>query len=202
MNVAPASGTVTVDYATANGSATAGTDFTTASGTLSFDAANLTRTITVDVTGETTVEQDESFFVNLTNAVGATIADAQGLGTIVDDDLQTYRIHQIQGAGAFSPIVADPNPNDATIVGGVQVRVVGAIVTAVTKVVGVDGSPADQNGFFMQSTNADADANPLTSEGILVFTSTAPTVAAGDIVTVIGQAQEVFGEGFKRLNKE
>ncbi|MBL0027668.1 MAG: lamin tail domain-containing protein [Rhodanobacteraceae bacterium] len=194
MNVAPSSGSVTVDYATANGSASAGTDFTAASGSLSFDAANLTRTITVNVTGETAVEQDESFFVNLSNPAGATIADGQGLGTIVDDDLQTYRIHQIQGSGAFSPIVADPNPNDATIVGGVQVRVVGAVVTAVTKVVGIDGSPADQNGFFMQSSNADADASALTSEGILVFTSTAPTVAIGDVVTVIGQAQERFSQ--------
>ncbi len=194
MNVAPSSGTVTVDYATANGSATSGTDYTAASGTLSFDAANLTRTFTVNVTGDTGYELDESFFVNLTGAVGATIADNQGIGTILDDDLTTYRIHQIQGAGAFSPIISDPNPNDGTIVGGVQVRVVGAIVTAVTKVVGVDGSPADQNGFFMQSTNADADANQLTSEGILVFTSTAPTVAVGDVVTVIGQAQERFSQ--------
>ena len=194
MNVAPSSGTVTVDYATANGSATSGTDYTAASGSLSFDAANLTRTFTVNVTGDTGFELDESFFVNLTGAVGATIADNQGVGTILDDDLTTYRIHQIQGAGAFSPIISDPNPNDGTIVGGVQVRVVGAIVTAVTKVVGVDGSPADQNGFFMQSTNADADANQLTSEGILVFTSTAPTVAVGDVVTVIGQAQERFSQ--------
>ncbi|MBK7044109.1 MAG: lamin tail domain-containing protein [Rhodanobacteraceae bacterium] len=194
MNAAPSSGSVTVDYATANGSATAGTDFTTASGSLSFDALNLTRTITVDVTGETAVEQDESFFLNLTNAVGATIADGQGLGTIIDDDLVTYRIHEIQGAGAFSPIVADPNPNDATIVGGAPVRVVGAIVTAVTKIAAVDGSPADQNGFFMQSADGDADTNALTSEGVLVYTGSVPAVVVGDVVTVVGQAQERFSQ--------
>jgi predicted extracellular nuclease len=194
MDAAPISGQVTVSYATANGSATAGTDYTTASNMLMFDAANLTRTITVEVTGETTAELDETFLVNLSNPVGGTISDAQGLGTIIDDDLGTIRIHQVQGSGAFSPIVADPNPNDATIVGGAPVRVVDAVVTAVTLVVGVDGSPADQNGFFMQSADADADQNALTSEGILVFTGSVPSVVVGDVVTVVGQAQERFSQ--------
>ncbi len=186
----PASGSVTVDYQTANSSATTPADYATTSGTLSFDAANLTRTITVLVAGETAVESDESFFVNLSNAVGATIFDAQGIGTIVDDDLTTYRIHEIQGAGAFSTF--DPNPADTNP--GQIVRVADAVVTAVTKVLAVDGSPADGNAFFMQSTNAHADANALTSEGIYVFTNTAPTVQIGDIVTVIGQVQERFGQ--------
>jgi predicted extracellular nuclease len=189
MNVAPPSGTVTVDYATANGSATVGTDYAAVSNSLSFDASNLTRTITVNVTGDTALEASESFFVNLGNAVGATLADAQGLGTILDDDATTYRIHQIQGAGAFSPIVADPNPNDGTIVGAAAVRVVDAVVTAVTL-----AASADQNGFFMQSADADADGNALTSEGILVYTGTVPTVAPGDIVTVVGMAQERFAQ--------
>ena len=78
--------TVTVNYATANGTATAGSDYVAAAGALSFPAGNTTQTISVVVNGDTTVEPDETFFVNLSNPVGATIADGQGQGTIVNDD--------------------------------------------------------------------------------------------------------------------
>jgi hypothetical protein len=77
---------VTVDFATADGTATAGTDYTATSGTLTFAPGTAVRNVTVSITGETAIEADETYFVNLTNAVGATIADAQGLGTIVNDD--------------------------------------------------------------------------------------------------------------------
>ncbi|MET0555766.1 MAG: Calx-beta domain-containing protein [Vicinamibacteria bacterium] len=77
---------VTVDFATADGTATAGTDYTATSGTLTFAPGTAVRNVTVSITGETVVEPDETYFVNLTNAVGATILDAQGVGTIVNDD--------------------------------------------------------------------------------------------------------------------
>ena len=48
------------------------------------------------------------------------------------------------------------------------------------------------NGFFIQAPDADADGNPATSEGLFVFTSTAPAVTAGDVVTVKGTATEFF----------
>jgi ribosomal protein L35AE/L33A len=83
---APA-GNVTVQFATANSTATAGTDFTAANGTLTFDASNTTRTITVAVTGDTLDEANETFQVNLSNAsAGVSLADGQGIGTITDDD--------------------------------------------------------------------------------------------------------------------
>ena len=79
--------TVNVDYATANGTATiADNDYQAVSGTLTFNPGNLTRTITVLVNGDQKFEPDETFFVNLTNAVNATISDSQGLGTIQNDD--------------------------------------------------------------------------------------------------------------------
>ena len=83
---APSSATVTVDFATANGTATAGTDYTPVSGTLTFLPGDTSETITVLVAGDTVSEADETFFVNLANATNATIADAQGLGTITNDD--------------------------------------------------------------------------------------------------------------------
>ncbi len=82
----PSGRTVTVDYATANGSAMAGNDYTAASGTLSFAPGETTKSINVWVTGDAAVEADETFRVDLSNATDATIADGQGTGTIRNDD--------------------------------------------------------------------------------------------------------------------
>ena len=83
---------VTVDFATANGTATAASDYTANSGTLTFAPGVTTQTVTVQVNGDTTVEPNETFNVNLSDATGnATIADAQGVGTIVNDDAAARR---------------------------------------------------------------------------------------------------------------
>ncbi len=77
---------VTVHYATADGTTTSGTDYTAASGTLTFTPGQTSKTITVNVKGDTTQEADEYFFVNLSTPTNATISDAQGFGTIQNDD--------------------------------------------------------------------------------------------------------------------
>lgn len=77
---------VTVKYATANGTATAGNDYTAASGTLTIPAGQISKTVAIQVKGDTTNEARETFFVNLSNPVGATLADAQGAGGISNDD--------------------------------------------------------------------------------------------------------------------
>src|SRR5262249_41687553 len=77
---------VTVDWATADGSATAGSDYTAASGTLTFAPGETSKTFTVAVIGDTTDEPNETFLVNLSNAANATISDGQGVGTITADD--------------------------------------------------------------------------------------------------------------------
>jgi subtilisin family serine protease len=83
-----ASQSVTVDYATANGTATtADNDYLAASGTLTFAPSVDTQTITVPIVGDTAVEVNETFVVNLSNATNAAISDAQGSGTIVNDDV-------------------------------------------------------------------------------------------------------------------
>lgn len=78
---------ITVAYATANGTATvAGSDYFAAAGTITFLPGESTKTITVLVRKDATVEPNETFFVNLSGGAGATIADAQAVGTIVNDD--------------------------------------------------------------------------------------------------------------------
>ena len=66
VSLAPAiSQPVTVNYATANGTAASGSDYAATSGTLTFDPSMTTRTISVAITGDATFEQAETFFVNL-----------------------------------------------------------------------------------------------------------------------------------------
>ncbi|PSF36815.1 hypothetical protein C7H19_12675 [Aphanothece hegewaldii CCALA 016] len=77
---------ITVNFATANGTATAGSDYTATLGSLTFATNETTKTINVPIIGDTTVEPNETFLVNLTNPTNATLADAQGLGTITNDD--------------------------------------------------------------------------------------------------------------------
>ncbi len=78
--------TITVEYATANDTATAGADYTSVNGTVTFTPGITSQTVNVPVLEDTLDEPDETFFVNLTTPINATIADDQGLGTIVDDD--------------------------------------------------------------------------------------------------------------------
>lgn len=77
---------VTVAFATAAGTATAGADFQPSSGTLTFAAGETIRSIPIAVVGDTQVEPDETFRVDLSSPVGATVSVASGAGTIVDDD--------------------------------------------------------------------------------------------------------------------
>jgi CSLREA domain-containing protein len=73
---------VSINYATADGTATAGADYQSVNGTIVFAVGDTSRSVTVPVNGETVDEPLETFFLNLTGPVNATIADAQGVATI------------------------------------------------------------------------------------------------------------------------
>jgi hypothetical protein len=93
---APSTQMVTVAWATANGSARAGSDYLARSGALSFTPGQTSASFTVPVNGDRTPEPDESFLVNLSNPMGATIADGQGVGTILNDDRRAARVPTAQ----------------------------------------------------------------------------------------------------------
>jgi len=79
--------TIRVDYATEDGTATAGQDYEATSGTLTFDpGGSAEQTIAIPVIGDAGVELNETFFVNLSNALGGVISDGQGEATILGDD--------------------------------------------------------------------------------------------------------------------
>jgi uncharacterized protein len=149
-------GGVTFDVATADGTATtANNDYVALSLTgQSIPAGSSSATFNVTVNGDTAVEPNETFSLNVTNVVGATVLDGTGTGTIQNDDVTLIAIHDVQGNGSSSPIP-------------------GAVVSVSGIVTGVR-----TNGFFVQAPDGDVDADPNTSEGVLVFTSTAPPAAA------------------------
>ena len=149
-------GGVTFDIATADNTATtANNDYVSNSLTgQTIPSGSSTSSFNVTVNGDTTPEANETFFVNVTNVVGATVIDGQGTGTLNNDDVTLTPIHDIQGPGASSPIV-------------------GASVTTRGIVTGVKS-----NGFFLQEPDASVDADPATSEGVFVFTSSAPPATA------------------------
>jgi predicted extracellular nuclease len=164
-NPAPAGG-VTFDIATSDGTAQAPDDYAAAAVTgATIPQGGSTYTFDVAVSGDTTVEPDETFSADVSNVTGFDAGDTHAVGTIVNDDVPPpVPIHDIQGATHIS------------LFAGQRPRVLGVVTTRST------------NGFWMQDPTR--DANPATSEGIFVFTGSAPTVAVGDSVRVQGTVQE------------
>ena len=100
---------VTVAYATADGTAIAPADYTSASGVITFPPGTGVRAVSVPVNGDATDEPDETFTLALSNPSNATIADATGVGTIVDDDpaaaLSVADAETIEGDGGTGALV-------------------------------------------------------------------------------------------------
>lgn len=111
VTLSAASGqTVTVDFATANGTATAGSDYVATSGTLIFNPGDTQQQIPVTINGDTTSETDETFFVNLSNASAtATIFDSQGQGVIKNDDVALSSDMSITKTPASTIVIAGNN---------------------------------------------------------------------------------------------
>ena len=120
-------GAATVNYATANGSATAGADYTASSGTLSWaDGEDGVKTFTVPILDDTTGEIDETFTVSLSGATGASLSTPSSeTVTIVDDD-PTYDQASLTFGGALT------YTNSATLnSGNLTVSTSGGAVTSV-----------------------------------------------------------------------
>src|SRR4030095_5052825 len=96
---APAGG-ITFDIATADNSGFAGSDYVARNlSGQTITAGNTTYMFNVTVNGDTLVEPNETFFVNVTNATNAGIGDGQGLGTIQNDDVANLVVSQVYGGG-------------------------------------------------------------------------------------------------------
>jgi hypothetical protein len=122
---APQANPVTVNFATANGTAAAPGDYASNSGTLTFAPGVTTQPVTVQVNGDTAVEPNESFNLNLSNATGnAAITGAQGVGTIQNDDQAAAPREFTLGRARLNPktgtarlAVTVPGPGELAISG-------------------------------------------------------------------------------------
>ncbi|HVQ39504.1 MAG TPA: Calx-beta domain-containing protein [Pyrinomonadaceae bacterium] len=115
---APSSFAVTVNFATVDGTATQPSDYQSTTGLLTFNPGDVSEPISVPVNGDTDGEASETFFVNLSNPANATIADNQGQGTILNDDIPVLNFslanYTVSESGGFAQITVvrtgDPVP--------------------------------------------------------------------------------------------
>ena len=156
---------VSVAYATANGAATAGSDYTAKTGTLSFAPGVTTQTLSVAVLGDALAEPSETFAVNLTQPGNATIADSQGVGTILDND------------GVPSISIGDVTVTEGN---SGSVNAVFAVSLSAPYPLAVSVSYATTNGTALAGTDY------TTTSGVLVFAAGVTTQTLS--VAVLGDA--------------
>lgn len=103
---------VTVAFSTADGSARAGSDYQSVSGSLVFPPNSLSQPLAVTILGDLDAEADEDFVVDLTGPSGATLADSQAVGTILNDDPWTW---YVSAAGSDSDDCVTPTTPCLTV---------------------------------------------------------------------------------------
>ena len=179
---AESSGTMTVDYETADDSATAGDDYTSTSGTLTFSAGQRTATIEVPVIDDSDEEQDETFKVRLANPAGATIEDDEGIGTIRDDD------------GTSPPPPPPPPPLPALTIGDATVDEGGG-PAEFTVTANAESSGTMTVDYETADDSATAGDDYTSTSGTLTFSAGQRTATIE--VTVIDDSDEEQDEMFK-----
>ncbi|PYQ32335.1 MAG: hypothetical protein DMF57_13460 [Acidobacteria bacterium] len=267
-------GPATFDIATQDNTATTSdSDYISKSLTQQSIASGSTSSFTVTINGDTKIEPDEMFFVNLTNVSGANVIRGQGIGTITNDDTS----QPPTGVAAANPTtvrVGDATLLTVTVTPGTKPTSTGITVTGNLSAIGGsttqtlydDGTNGDatagdnifsynatvspssttgtktltftmsdaqsrssnastsvkvaiaihtiqgsgrrspfegqpivttgivtglrSNGFYIQEKDSQIDADPETSEGVFVFTSSAPPAAKGNLVSVSGTVSE------------
>ena len=201
--ISASSSTVAVDYATSNGSASAPEDYTALPATqLIFNPGEVSKTVTVLVSGDTLDEPDETFFVNLSNAVNAAILDNQGQGTIIDNDvpptLSINDVAQNEGNSRANDFVFTVHLSAPALIGGVTFDIATADGTAqdhdpVTedddyvpqKLTSVSIPAGQQDYSFNVAVNGDLKIEPNETFLVDVTNATGATVSDGQAVGVI-----------------
>jgi hypothetical protein len=180
---------VTVAYATADGTASAGNDYTAASGMVTFPAGSTAQPLPILVTGDISAETDEDFFVNLTAPSNATIDRSQGRAVIVDDEGVTAAGTLIPDGRAVSRALdLKGDAYRANVVAGrtyvveVETPVEGAVPGSPQPVLSVNG--ADGTPLASSPTNrSSCDSASLVSAVVtrLSFTPSSADVAGGPL---------------------
>ena len=191
---------VGLTWATANNTATAGSDYVANNGSLSFTAGQQTKEVSVIVNGDAVFEGNEIFFVNLSAATNATIVDAQGVGTITNDDAQA----PVVVTGAASNITdstvtlnATANANGAATTGSYQYGLTvayGSTTTSESLGSGIAATPFQsavaglacntQYHFRAVATNVGGTTNGLDNTFTTAACPPPPTVATNAVTEI------------------
>lgn len=138
---------ITVDYSTAAGSASPGTDFTATIGTLTFPAGTTSQQVTVPVLGDLLDESDEEFSVTLSNLAGnANLADGSATGTIRDNDPATGGPFGLDARPSNTTCLAPARPSGNATVDTVDAFPTAPAFSAPTKIL---QAPGDATRWFV-----------------------------------------------------
>jgi hypothetical protein len=173
-----ATGTASVVYQTMDGSATAGSDYQALPPTtLNFAPGETNKNVSVTILGDTTVEFDEWFLLNLSMPVGAAIDDGSGMATITNDD-----------AAQAAPSLAI---NDVTVTeGSMGTKTVSFTVTR-------SGSTVGTTAVTYQTMNGSAVAgSDFTGVGPATLSFAPGDTAKTVPITIIGDTQVEQNEFF------
>jgi len=208
--------TVTVDFATADGTAQAGSDYTAASGMLSFAPGDVSETITVTITDDGLDETAEGFTVDLSNAVNATIGDADGDGTITDNDsaplisIADVTVDEDAGAASFTVSLdaasgqavtvdfatADASAtagDDYTANSGMLTFVAGDVSETITVAITDDGLDEAAESFTVDLSNAvNATISDASANGSITDDDAAPSIVIADATVGEGAGAASF----------
>jgi hypothetical protein len=187
---APSPSAVSVSFATRDGTAKAGPDYVARSGALTFAPGQITRTIPVDVVGDTTAEPDETFTVSLSGASGAAIADGTALGTITNDDAAPLPTLSIDD-------VTLPEGDSGTKIATFTVRLSAASRQAVTVAYATaDGTATAGSDYVAQSgTLTFAPGETRKTIGIVVDGDKTPEPTETFSVSLSGAAGATIARG-------
>lgn len=200
-----------------NTAAQAGEDYTPLSGTLTFAPGVLSQTITVPIFGDRLGEGNETFLVNLSNPAGALVRDAEGVGTIVDNEPDISIDHAygidaltvVEGDSGTTPAVftmtlSQPYDQDVTVdyfastghtsdivaASGTLRFAAGQITKTITVQVVGDLLDEELEAFNVYLTNPSANASIAASAGYCYIEDNdpTPTVSIGDVSKTEGNS--------------
>jgi hypothetical protein len=149
---APSGLDASVNYATANGTAVTPGDYGAVSGLANFSAGTTTRTVSVPVVGDGAYEPNETFTLALASPAGATLGDASGVGTIVNDDAPGVSLDEVRGPEG--PSGSSTLTFTVSIEGPTPVTVSVPWSAAVCTATAADFAPASGSVTFPPNTTA------------------------------------------------
>ncbi len=208
----------TVNYASSDGTATAGTDYTAVSGTLTFAAGTTSQTFTVSVTGDANDEANETLTITLSDpSAGTAIAAASATGTIIDNDTPGFSINSPSVAEGDSSttnltftVTLSPTSfqtatvnyattttgtatvaTDFTATSGTLTFAAGTATQTITVTVSGDATYESDETVIVTLSNASAGTNIATTTGTGTITNDDPGLSIANASVTEGDSNSV-----------